>query len=70
MSKLQTAFDNIYATMDEIDAFRLRALDNMSTTIGELNGQIGKADAYLERSRSRDAAAGSAGAAPELPEGQ
>jgi len=56
MAKLQTAFDNIYATMDEVDAFKLKALDNMSTTIAELTGQVGKAQAYLERVRSRDQA--------------
>jgi uncharacterized protein YaaN involved in tellurite resistance len=57
MAKLQTAFDNIYATMDEIDAFKLTALDNMSKTVSELTTQIGKTQSHLERSRSRDAAA-------------
>jgi uncharacterized protein YaaN involved in tellurite resistance len=57
MAKLQTAFDNIYATMDEVDAFKLKALDNMSSTIAELTGQVGKAQANLERARSRDQAA-------------
>ena len=56
MQKLQVAFDNIYATMDEIDVFKLKALDNMSKTISDLNTQIGKAQAYLDRARSRDQA--------------
>jgi uncharacterized protein YaaN involved in tellurite resistance len=54
LQKLQNAFDNIYATMDEIDSFKLKALDNMSQTIGALTTQISKAQAYLDRSRSRD----------------
>ena len=57
IQKLQTAFDNIYATMDEIDAFKLKALDNMSQTVDALTTQVGKAQTYLDRARSRDAAA-------------
>ena len=30
IEKLQAAFQNIYATMDEIDTFKLKALDNMA----------------------------------------
>ena len=55
IKKLQAAFDNIYATMDEIDSFKLKALDNMSQTVDALTTQIGKAQAYLDRARSRDA---------------
>lgn len=57
IAKLQTAFDNIYATMDEIDAFKLKALDSMSQTVDALTAQIGKAQSYLDRAKSRDAAA-------------
>jgi uncharacterized protein YaaN involved in tellurite resistance len=57
LEKLQLAFDNIYATMDEIDAFKLKALDNMSQTVDALTTQVGKAQTYLDRARSRDAAA-------------
>jgi len=56
VKKLQTAFDNIYATMDEIDSFKVKALDNMSVTIDALSTQITKAQTYLDRARSRDAA--------------
>jgi uncharacterized protein YaaN involved in tellurite resistance len=63
VQKLQHAFDNIYATMDEIDAFKLKALDNMSQTVDALTTQIGKAQTYLERAKSRDTAgAGETGA--------
>ena len=56
IQKLQHAFDNIYATMDEIDSFKLKALDNMSQTVDALTTQIGKAQTYLDRARSRDQA--------------
>ncbi|MGD0018992.1 MAG: toxic anion resistance protein [Candidatus Limnocylindrales bacterium] len=66
IAKLQTAFDNIYATMDEIDAFKLKALDNMSQTVDALTAQIGKAQAYLDRAKTRhETAAGESGL--ELP---
>ena len=58
LEKLQAAFDNIYATMDEIDAFKLKALDTMTQTVGALTTQVNKAQAYLDRSKA------GAGAAP------
>ena len=51
LDKLQTAFRNIYTTMDEIDSFKLKALDNMATTITALEGEIAKAQPYLDRAR-------------------
>ena len=54
LQKLQLAFDNIYATMDEIDSFKLKALDNMSQTVDALTVQIGKAQTYLDRARPGD----------------
>ena len=52
IEKLQAAFANIYATMDEIDTFKLKALDNMATTvIGALEGELTKAQTYLDRAR-------------------
>ena len=58
LQKLQLAFDNIYATMDEIDAYKLKALDSMSKTVDSLNGQIHKAQSFMERARTRELAAG------------
>ncbi|HEY4753070.1 MAG TPA: toxic anion resistance protein [Candidatus Limnocylindrales bacterium] len=55
LDKLQTAFQNIYSTMDEIDAFKLKALDNMSTTITALQVEIDKAQPYLDRARQSGA---------------
>jgi uncharacterized protein YaaN involved in tellurite resistance len=54
IAKLQAAFDNIYATMDEIDGFRLQALDNMSKTVDALSAQVQKSQAYIERAKVHD----------------
>jgi uncharacterized protein YaaN involved in tellurite resistance len=51
LDKLQTAFQNIYSTMDEIDSFKLKALDNMAATVTALQGEIDKAQPYLDRAR-------------------
>ena len=51
IEKLQAAFQNIYATMDEIDTFKLKALDNMATTVTALETEITKAQTYLDRAR-------------------
>jgi uncharacterized protein YaaN involved in tellurite resistance len=53
LEKLQAAFDNIYATMDEIDAYKLKALDTMSKTSTPSTGQVNKAQLHLERSRAQ-----------------
>lgn len=55
IEQLQAAFANIYATMDSIDEFKLKALDNMSTTIGVLESEVQKSKAYVERVQQHDA---------------
>jgi uncharacterized protein YaaN involved in tellurite resistance len=54
LSKLQAAFKNIYATMDEIDTFKLKALDNLSRTIDALSVEIQKSQAYVDRVRAQE----------------
>ena len=49
LPQLQAAFANIYATMDAIDTFKVQALDTMAATIGTLETEVGKSQAYLER---------------------
>jgi len=56
LAKLQAAFDNIYATMDEIDAFKLKALDNMAKTVDALSAGVRKSQAYIDRVRAQDRA--------------
>ena len=52
LEQLQAAFANIYATMDEIDTFKLKALDNMGRTVDALETELTKAQSYLERAHA------------------
>jgi uncharacterized protein YaaN involved in tellurite resistance len=52
IKQLQTAFDNIYQTMDSIDAFKLNALDSMKQTIDALSTEVTKAQTYLDRAKA------------------
>lgn len=55
MDVLRQSFDNIYATMDSVDQFRLQAAENLAGTSRALEEQITRARPYLERSRAQDA---------------
>lgn len=55
IEQLQAAFANIYATMDSIDEFKLKALDTMSATIGVLENEVTKSRSYLDRVQQHDA---------------
>ncbi|MGC3952696.1 MAG: toxic anion resistance protein [Propionicimonas sp.] len=57
LEQLQAAFANIYATMDSIDEFKLKALDTMAATIGTLEVEVVKSREYLDRVASQDARA-------------
>jgi uncharacterized protein YaaN involved in tellurite resistance len=46
---LQRAFANIYATMDAVDEFKIKALDSMKTTVDALLAESEKAKAYIAR---------------------
>ncbi|GAA2701059.1 MULTISPECIES: toxic anion resistance protein [Actinoplanes] len=54
VEKLQAAFDNVFATMDAIDTFRAQAADSMVQTIQALEGQVQRAQPYLERVRRHE----------------
>ncbi len=56
IEKLQSAFNNIYATIDTIDTFKLAALDNMRKTIDILSTELSRAQDYVERARSAELA--------------
>jgi uncharacterized protein YaaN involved in tellurite resistance len=58
LEQLQKAFDNVYATMDQIDSYKLQALDNMKKTVDALSTQVAKAQTYLQRAKQPDAGAG------------
>ncbi len=57
MDVLRQSFDNIYATMDSVDRFRVQAAENLAGTSRALEEQITRARPYLERSRAQDAEA-------------
>jgi uncharacterized protein YaaN involved in tellurite resistance len=56
IEKLQAAFNNIYATIDTIDTFKLAALDSMRKTIDSLSAEVARAQVYVDRSRSAELA--------------
>src|SRR6202022_358931 len=56
IEKLQAAFNNIYATIDTIDTFKLAALENMRKTIDSLSSEVARAQQYVERSHAAELA--------------
>ncbi|MEQ7874687.1 toxic anion resistance protein [Sphingomonas sp. ASV193] len=49
LETLQRAFQNIYDTMDQIDAFKLAALTNMKQTVTTLGNEVEKSKGYIAR---------------------
>jgi uncharacterized protein YaaN involved in tellurite resistance len=58
IEKLQAAFDNVFQTMDALDTFRAQATESMQQTVTALEGQIQRAQPYLERTRRGELAQG------------
>jgi uncharacterized protein YaaN involved in tellurite resistance len=54
---LQRAFQNIYDTMDNIDTFKLKALENMKTTVTTLSNEVEKSRGYIARAQGQAQAA-------------
>jgi uncharacterized protein YaaN involved in tellurite resistance len=57
LETLQRAFQNIYDTMDEVDAFKLRALDSMKQTVTLLSDEVEKSKGYIARAEGQAQAA-------------
>lgn len=55
IEQLQTAFNNIYETMDMVSNYKLEALDNMKQTVNVLSNEVQKAQGYLDRVRREEA---------------
>ncbi|TYB70163.1 toxic anion resistance protein [Nonomuraea sp. PA05] len=55
LDTLRQAFDNVYATMDLIDSFRAKAVDNMAVTVDSLSSELEHARTYLDRAREATA---------------
>ncbi|MFC5898938.1 toxic anion resistance protein [Streptomyces zhihengii] len=57
---LRSAFQQIYRTLDAIDAYRAEAAESMAATVESLAGELRTASGYLERTRAADPADGGA----------
>jgi uncharacterized protein YaaN involved in tellurite resistance len=62
---LQRAFQNIYDTMDNIDTFKIKALESMKTTVNTLTSEVEKSKGYIARAEGQ-AQAAKAADAPNL----
>lgn len=51
---LQRAYDNLFATIDQVETFRRTANSNFATTITNLQQQVDRAEPYLERARRNE----------------
>ncbi len=55
VAQLQRAFDNIYATMDAVADYKVKALATMQQTVDSLSTEVDKAKTYLDRTRAATA---------------
>ncbi|MGH6787928.1 MAG: toxic anion resistance protein [Novosphingobium sp.] len=62
---LQRAFQNIYDTMDNIDTFKVKALESMKQTVTTLTTEVEKSKGYIARAEGA-AQAAKAGDGPSL----
>ena len=53
LETLQRAFQNIYDTMDEVDQFKLKALDSMKQTVTLLGTEVEKSKGYIARAEGQ-----------------
>ena len=66
LETLQRAFQNIYDTMDEVDAFKLKALDSMKQTVEVLSGEVERSKGYIARAEGQAQAATALGSEGSL----
>ena len=64
VEKLQKAFDNIYTALDQIDTYKVAALDTMQKTVAALSTEIDQAQKHLERMHDASEAGSAATPAP------
>jgi uncharacterized protein YaaN involved in tellurite resistance len=63
---LQRAFQNIYDTMDNIDTFKVKALDSMKTTVDTLSKEVEKSKGYIARAEGASQASSGTSSGPSL----
>jgi uncharacterized protein YaaN involved in tellurite resistance len=56
IESLQRAFANIYESMDSISQYKVEALATMKQTVSALSSEVEKAQKYIDRVRSEEAA--------------
>ena len=67
LETLQRAFQNIYETMDQIDRFKLQALENMKQTVTTLGQEVEKSKGYIARAEGVNQAKLQGGPSPLTP---
>ncbi|HEY7806808.1 MAG TPA: toxic anion resistance protein [Croceibacterium sp.] len=65
LETLQRAFQNIYDTVDQVDTFKVKALENMKQTVETLSTEVEKSKGYIARAEGQ-AQAVKAADAPSL----
>jgi uncharacterized protein YaaN involved in tellurite resistance len=55
VEKLQQAFDNVFATMDMVSDYKVKALDAMKQTVEVLSTQVERANKYVDQVREGEA---------------
>ncbi|MEP0392611.1 MAG: toxic anion resistance protein [Erythrobacter sp.] len=66
LETLQRAFQNIYDTMDEVDDFKVRALDSMKQTVNVLSDEVEKSKGYIARAEGQAQAQAKVATEPSL----
>ncbi|MEL6528914.1 MAG: toxic anion resistance protein [Pseudomonadota bacterium] len=66
LETLQRAFQNIYDTMDEVDEFKVRALDSMKQTVNVLTDEVEKSKGYIARAEGQAQAQAKVASEPSL----
>jgi len=66
LETLQRAFQNIYDTMDEVDEFKVRALDSMKQTVNVLTEEVEKSKGYIARAEGQAQAQAKVASEPSL----
>ncbi|MGZ3259040.1 MAG: toxic anion resistance protein, partial [Croceibacterium sp.] len=56
METLQRAFQNIYDTMDQVDTFKVKALESMKQTVETLTTEVEKSKGYIARAEGQNKA--------------
>ena len=51
LESLETAFQNIYDTIDQVDTYKVKAVETMALTVSALQTRLTEATEYLERAK-------------------